>query len=395
MDAFLRREMQVKHVFILGFLLLSQVGLAERYWVFGDSNIREEGVAVPVFFGERTSAELKRLPFRTEGGIVKVDSAKPLKVHFFIPPTSTPEERKAWVSKIQRSLKERYGEVKVVAQEPPSFPRRRDRKVTLQTGFAKALVSTLYFTQIATGNTPLGWGQAAFASTLDVGTSYFVENIIEFKEDFEIPWGKDLAPVKWFNKNDFVKGILVNHGFGLFASTGFGLMAWMNDPTLDAPLSAEFFANYLGIMGLLDTPFNALGEMWGVRNLAKKGFITKNQEIWMYQMLSFQIQLNYLLFGSQNWKFLPFSLGTSWATRAGLAAAGKLLPTKDNRVWVLHPDLDETQRTAIVYDQRLDGALPRDLLKEPGTFTELMEDREIQANRPVPCNWFARLAGRK
>lgn len=368
-------------------------------------------------------ANLSTIQLRTEDGasLLPSDGDTPIEVTVILPKGMNPLDEEVFVAEIQRALNHRFiTPVFSVRRSylPPTFPKpvsskqakasietlstyERWRHWTAQTAHAIRMGSyepekvDLFFgsfigqvrTVAGAGYwlTVSGWNgygatQAFLTFALNQIFSLFPMQINTWKVEHEIPIFKDFPLVTFYNRHPYVKTVSINE---LMAFTFQSLFRWLSHlarpATIAGPLTLEFLAPFFG-MSAIRTPLGAAEDI-GVLTLLKKGQINRRTAHYMANLLGLESLLSGLLFSSGQMQLLPLALGLEWSSKLAVWVISIIVPAKDNRLIVVHPDVSKKDLDQIeyVYDLR---DLPLDGKNiETSTLSDLLskyhlEDRE-------------------
>ncbi len=257
-------------------------------------------------------------------------------------------------------------------------PKSRDMMIGSLLGSGRSIPSTSYWLSV-TGTNPFGITQSIVSILLDQFFARYAKVYNDFKADHKFPLWKESSIVSYYNRTLFLKALVVSQLTTLTISSTYRTLSYLHDPiSVASPLSFEFLASFAGI-GLINTPLSAASAM-GVRALHRKGYISARTEFYLLNAFGQMATLNTILLGSGNMDLLPIGLAIEWTSRSLLALAGKALPTKGNRIYILHPAIKPKDKKAIRYTNGLRKLFSQKDL-EPERFRAIMSETEYDTHR--------------
>jgi hypothetical protein len=167
-----------------------------------------------------------------------------------------------------------------------------------------------------------------------------------------IPIFKRFPLVRIFNESMFVRSVAFNFTVWnvAYRSIKKGLLHLGNPSGIASPISSAGIAETLSIGGT-SAVIGALGGV-GISGLAEKGYISKPAQNYLLWSLGIVGQVGHALQIAQHTGTAAWFLGTVWGAYGTIWAASKLLPTRNNRVVVMHPAIDAAQLSHI---KKLEG----------------------------------------
>jgi len=183
----------------------------------------------------------------------------------------------------------------------------------------------VYVWLTSTGTNVFGMAQVALAILYDQLNTTFAGKLLEFENEHQIPIFKNNPLVRFYNRNTLVKAL-----------AGFRLLSWLNAPDrVASPMTFDFIST-LGGVTAVGAAITA-GSDVGLRQLRKKGYISGFTEILMCSAFNFMNQFNNMLLGAGQMELLQYGLGVEWSVKSIAFLTGRLLPTKGNRIAIVHP----------------------------------------------------------
>jgi len=244
-------------------------------------------------------------------------------------------------------------------KEIKTNPRSQDLMIGSVVGAGKSFFTAGYWLTI-TGDNIYGWVQTIFAIGMDQFFSRHVKKYNDFKANHQFPWFQNTFLLKhavsYYNRNSYIKAFTIAQLVNFSITSFYRYYSYLNDPAnINAPWSTEFLSTFWSV-AIISRAINAYSSM-GIRSLQRKGYISGRTEHYILLGTGYMSQLATLIIGSGNLQWLPMVLTVDWGIRATMGSLGRYLPPKGNRIYILHPDLDQEDQKAIEYVRGLEGAL--------------------------------------
>jgi hypothetical protein len=221
--------------------------------------------------------------------------------------------------------------------------------------------------------------QVALAILYDQLNTTFSGRLLEFENEHQIPFKKQNSIVKFYNGSTLTKALAVNFGINAVAAGGFRVLSWLNAPDrVASPMTFEFLST-LGGVTAVGAAVTA-GSDVGIRQLRKKGYISGFTEIMMCSAFNFLNQFNNMLLGAGQMELLQYGLAVEWSIKSVAFLTGRLLPTKGNRIAIIHPLATEHESSQIKKMKDLNDAISTNDLS-------LDKFRETFAHIDEPTAW--------
>jgi hypothetical protein len=219
-------------------------------------------------------------------------------------------------------------------------------------------IGPAYFWFSTTGGNWYGAGQALTSIMFDQANTRYSTRLIDFEANHEVPVFKNSLPVRIYNASSYLKALAVNFGLtagGTFVMRG---LSWLHNPSnVASPFSLEFGAELMLGAPLLSSAANAATDIYGGRELRRKGYISTRTELIVNSVFNALTQMNMLLLGSGRTDLLVYGMAIEFVSKAVTAAAGRLLPSKGNHVVVVHPGIDQRDKKMVKYIAGVEDAL--------------------------------------
>ncbi len=310
---------------------------------------------------------------------VHVGADRSLDVRVFVPSTLSKAEVDAFVHTVEDQLKKNRDlervKVKVIPQsleEPKDLdqltgfkkweekvkhltaailgktydPKGVDYAVSFVGGLGRVSIATLLYVKDGGGWNPITMTQASIAATLGIGFSLFATAFSQWKAEYKLPVFKDSSFTKWYNNNPIVKTGTVNEGIGFsYGVTQLFLTSRVQPKTKFTPLAV----GEVGLISLLRSPASA-AENFAVVQLMSKGHINRSNAQWMAIFYGYLAESTVLLTALDYKRMKYVALATEMGVKLGTYFLSNWkLDAKTNRMFILHPGLDENSRQGIVY----------------------------------------------
>lgn len=348
--------------------------------VYSDSKLVNPtyGGAIEIRTEHLSLEDLGKIKLQTKDHI-EIGSDQALDVRVFVPNTLSKAEVDAFVQSVEDQLRQNHElarvKIKVIPQvlenaksdaNESNFkkweesikhltaailgrtydPKGVDYAVSFVGGLGRVTVASLLYQKEGGGWNPITISQSAIAATVGIGFSLFATQFSQWKAEHKFPIFKESKFAKFYNNTPIFKTGVVNEGIGFtYATTQAYLTSFVNPN--------EKFTGWtvakIGLVSGARSPASA-AENFAVVQMMSKGYLDRRDAQWLAIGYGYLAEATTLTLALGYKKlFWPVFIAEAGSKFSSWFFLSRKLDPKTNRIFILHPGLDENSRQGINY----------------------------------------------